>query len=174
MPGEQAASVAIRTASQQDEIENGRLDRVLGRKLFHELLLIVIGELLGIMEERFFDGNDRRLAFGLGDLGEELLLEQAVVGVFVVEGNSALVGEEDLPLVPVDFGIVDKFVGGEGCGERASGYGDAKDVVTGEGGVLVVDDELVNLRLKGGLVGVGEEDGFFRHCGVWNVVRRGS
>lgn len=33
-----------------------------------------------------------------GDVGEEVLVVEAEVGLLVVEGNNALVGEEDLPV----------------------------------------------------------------------------
>jgi len=51
---------------------------------------------------RDVDGVDGRLSHLRGDLVEELVLQEPVVGVFVVEGHGALVGEEDLPLVELD------------------------------------------------------------------------
>lgn len=51
-----------------------------------------------------------------GQLIEQLGLEEGVVGVCVVQGHGALVGEEDLPLGEVDHVCGTRGGGQEGCG----------------------------------------------------------
>lgn len=95
--GEQTARVPIRTTAQQDQVEDGRLDRVLAGETRHERLLVLVGQFLRVVEVLDVDGVDGRCALFAGDLIEEVFLQKAVVAVFVVERDGALVGEEDFP-----------------------------------------------------------------------------
>jgi hypothetical protein len=62
----------------------------------HKLLLVVVGNLLRVIELARVDDVNRLT--GDGDLGEEFLVVEAEVGIFVVEGDDAFVGEEDFPV----------------------------------------------------------------------------
>ena len=96
MPGEQTAGVAIRTAAQEDEVEHGQLDAVLGSKSAHQILLVRIGDLLRVVVglNRVHRGSSQLCR----NLADQLLFEETVVAVRVVEGHVTLVREEDIPL----------------------------------------------------------------------------
>ena len=62
----------------------------------NQLLFIGIGKFFWIVQEGFVDGVDLR-SLQFGDLGEEFLVAEVVVGIFVVEGYKSFVGKEDFP-----------------------------------------------------------------------------
>lgn len=168
--GEQAASVAVGPAAQQQEVEERELDAVAGGEDGDEGLFVGVGGFLRVVEEGLVDGEDFGRAEGGRDLGEELFLHELVVGVFVGERDAALVGVEDLPLAEVGGGVV---VGGEegfgeDFGEGAAGDGDAEGVVAGDGFVLGFEDVFAQVGREV-LVDVGEGvevDGAASHgCG---------
>lgn len=144
MAGEQAAGVAVGAGAEQQEVEDGQAHAVAAGEAGDEGLFVLVGQLLGVVEIGGVDGVDGRGAELLGDLLEQLLLQEGVVGVFVVEGHGALVGEEDLPLTKVDgvFGA-----GGRGeqglrqrLGEGTARDGDLEGTVTTQAGILCLDD----------------------------------
>lgn len=101
--GKQRAGVTVGAATKQQEVEDGQADRVTARKGADQDLLIVIGDLKGLFVKLVLvDGIDLRLAGTCRNLVEQLLLQEAEVGVFVIQGHNTLVGEEDLPLIPLD------------------------------------------------------------------------
>lgn len=66
------------------------------RELVHELLLVIVTNLLRVVEVLGVDGVD---VFGEdGDLGEETFVDDAVVGFLIVERDEPLVGKEDDPV----------------------------------------------------------------------------
>lgn len=143
---EQTARVAVGATTEQDQIKDGRLDRVLAGEARHERLLVLVGQLLSVVEVFEVDGVDGRRALSTGDLVEEVLLQEAVVAVFVVKGHGPLVGEKDLPFrkLRAGFGV---FVGpgheesfGERRGEGTSRHGHLERVVPLEGGLLTRQD----------------------------------
>lgn len=158
---EERASVAVGTAAQQDEIEDGKLDAVLAGKLAHQVLLVEIGEFLGVVifDVLLVDGvDDGRAELG-GDLGDQLVLQQAVVALLVVEGYGALVGEENVPLGELGDILGGTIAGGEeglgqDGGQGTTGDSDAEAIVAGKGGILAAEDVAAQLRRKS--VGAGE------------------
>lgn len=141
--GEEGAGVAVGTAAEEEEVEDGEADRVAAGEAGDEDLLVAVGDLLEVVEVGDVDGVDGGLLVG-GELVEELGLEEGVVGVGVVEGHDALVGEEDLPLLEVDYVVVcgrgREERGGQGLGEGAAGDGDLEDAVAGEAEGLALDN----------------------------------
>lgn len=102
--------MAVVSAAEQDQVKHGELDRVLCGKRLDERLLVGIGEFLGVVKFLYIDGDDNGRSVRGGDLVEELLLQQAVVAVWVVQRHGALVSEEDFPSVPDDLGRVQELV----------------------------------------------------------------
>lgn len=102
--GEERTGVAVWTTAEQQQVEEGQLDRIAGGKDGDEQLLVLVGHLLRIVEVLLVNGVDLGLAQLLArNLVQQLLLEQLVVAVLVIEGHAALVGEEYLPLGEVDL-----------------------------------------------------------------------
>lgn len=99
--GEERAGVAIGAAAEEEEIEDGQANRVAAGEASDEGLLVLVGEFLKVVQVLSVDCVDSGL-LTLGDLVQKLLLEKGIVGIVVVEGNSALVGEEDLPASEID------------------------------------------------------------------------
>lgn len=172
MAREQRASMPIRPAAEQDQVEDRQLDGVALRKVAHEELLVLVRHLLDVIEMRDIDGVDGRGAELGGDLVEELGFQERVVAVCVVEGDGALVREEDLPLGEVD-GVVGGGGGGEerrgqGLGEGAARDGDFEGAVPADARVLRLDDVVAE---AGGEVvdgGEGVEVWLFTHLGgLW-------
>lgn len=124
--GEERASVAIGTAAKKEQVEGGEFDRVAGGKDRDELLLILVGALLSVVEVFLLNGVDLGLAESfLVNLVQQLILEEFVVAVFVIQWDAALVGEEDFPLAEIDsIGRCAVALGqkclGESLGQRAS------------------------------------------------------
>lgn len=144
---EERAGVTIGAAAQEDEIEGGQLDTVLGGKLAHQILLVEVCQFLRVVIANVLlvDGVDDRGAELGGDLGDELVVQQAVVAVLVVEWYCALVGEEDVPLGELGGIFRGAIAGGEegfcqNGGQGATGDGEAEGTVPGESGVLAAED----------------------------------
>ena len=167
MFGEQAAGMAIRSATQQQQVEDGQTHGIPRRKAPHERLLVLVGELLDVVEVLLVNGVDGGLGVA-GDLVEEFRLEEGVVGVFVVEGHGALVGEEDFPFGEVDdvFGAGGRRQqsGGEGFGQGAAGDGDLEGVVALDACLLGLDD----VGAEGGGEGVDAGEGVEIGLGLWH------
>lgn len=142
MSREQTAGMSIGPAAQQQQIEDGQLDAIPRGEAVHEELLVLIGQLLDVIQLRDVDGVHDGLAHVGGDLVEQLGLQEAVVGVGVVEGHGALVGEEDLPLVELDrvFGGAGRGQErlGQGLGQRAARHGDLEDLMSLNAGILTL------------------------------------
>jgi hypothetical protein len=158
--GEQAARVAVGPAPEQEEVEDRELDAVAGGEARDQELLVLVGQLLHVVEVCHVDGVHGGLAHGGGDLVEELVLQEAVVGILVVERHGPLVGEEDLPLVELD-GILGRAGRrqerlGEGLGEGAAGDGDLEGIVPVEAGRLGLDD--VGPEVHGEVIDVCEDE----------------
>ncbi|TLS28666.1 hypothetical protein PpBr36_00442 [Pyricularia pennisetigena] len=140
--GEQAAGVAVGAAAEQQQVEDRELDAVAAGEAADQGLLVAVGQLLRVVEDLGVDGVHGRL--GPLDLVQQLLLEQAIVGVLVVKRHGALVGEEYLPLVPAHRGLAGRRGGEEGLrqglGEGAARDGDLEDIVSCYAGVLALDD----------------------------------
>jgi hypothetical protein len=117
---EQRASVAIRTASEQNEIEN-RHSLAVERHILDNLLLVVLGDGIRVVQKRLLDGEDLWLLI-LGDVIEQILLEETVVGVGIVQLDQPFVGEENLPLGELGLRVVDQTLS-ESRHQRASRYG---------------------------------------------------
>lgn len=154
--------MAIRSTAEQQEIEDGQAHGIPRRKAPHERLLVLVGELLHVVEVLLVNGVDGGLGVA-GDLVEEFCLEEGVVGVFVVQGDGALISKEDFP-----FGEVDDVVGaggggeegcGEGFGEGAARDGDFEGVVALDAGLLGLDDVGAEGRGEGVDAGEGVEVG---------------
>lgn len=92
--------MAVGPAAEEHEVENRELDAVLGGEDAHQLLLVQVGELLGIIVTDVVgvDAVDFGGAHLRGDLADQLVLQQTEVAVGMVEGHGPLVGEEDVPL----------------------------------------------------------------------------
>lgn len=87
--------MAVGAHTEEDHVEDGESSRVFGGEGFDELGFIFVGELFDVIQEggvNFVDIFRRNLG-----LGEEFVINELVVGVFVVKGDSALVGEVDVP-----------------------------------------------------------------------------
>ena len=72
--GEQTACVAVGSAAQKEQVEDGQLDRVAAREGADEQLLILVGQFLGVVQVFRVDRMDGRLAQVGGDLVKQLLL----------------------------------------------------------------------------------------------------
>ncbi len=77
MAGEKGSSVSICTHTEQDQIKHGEPGCILLGKFSDELLLIRIGKLLQVIEERRVQGMD--VAPGDWDFGEESFGASSVV-----------------------------------------------------------------------------------------------
>lgn len=117
MSREQRASVAVGTASKQDEIENGNTLGV-QRHVGNDLLLVVLGNSIGLVQKGLLHGEDLWLLI-LGDVIEEILLEESVVGVGIIQLDQSLIREEDLPLGELGLGVVNETLSKSGH-QRAS------------------------------------------------------
>lgn len=74
--GEERAGVAIGAAAEENEIEEGKLDRVAGGEDGNELLFVLVGALLSIVKVFLLDGVDLGLAeLFLVDLVQQLVFE---------------------------------------------------------------------------------------------------
>lgn len=167
--GEERAGMAVRAAAEEEEVEDGQADRVAGGEAGDEGLLVLVGELLEVIEVGDVDGVDFGLLVG-GELVEQLGLEEGVVGVGVVEGHGALVGEEDFPAGEVDLVVGPGGGGkerlGERLGERAAGHGDLEGAVAGEAGVLSLNNVEAEGRCEGVDAGESVQVGLsLTHCG---------
>jgi hypothetical protein len=161
---EQGASVSVRSHAEQDQVKS-RVSRGVGSgKLGNNLLLVVIRDIhrlalalllvgrlggrvgAGRVEEEL--GVDRVDLFPLQrDVVEESLGARGIVGLRVVEGDDALIGEEDGPLVPLDLLDVDEGLELVGQGSAREGNGECSALVdrvglgledkVGEGGLEV-------------------------------------
>lgn len=101
--GEKGAGVAVGSATEQKEVEDGQAYGVARGKRVDKHLLIGIGDIGGITsDEVLVDRVDSRLGGVRGKLVEKLGLEESVIGVFMVKRNNTLVGKENLPFVPCD------------------------------------------------------------------------
>lgn len=92
--------MAIRTASEEDKVENRQLHAVLGSEGAHQVFLVQVRELLrvfvvdmGFIDRVHFGGAQIRW-----NLAEQLIFQKTIVAVLVVERDGALVCEKDLPL----------------------------------------------------------------------------
>ncbi len=92
----------VGAAAQQQEVEDGKLDAVLGGERAHEVFLILIRQLLHVVEMGAIDGMHGRTTFVVGNFVEQFVLEGFVIAVDMIQGHRALVGEEYLPLVEAD------------------------------------------------------------------------
>lgn len=97
--GEEGACVTVWAHSEEDEVEDGVTNGFFTGKSLDELLFVCVTELFWVVKEGFVDGVDLR-SLQLRNFGEELLMAQVVVGVFVVERDKAFVAKENLPLIP--------------------------------------------------------------------------
>ena len=89
----------VRPKAKQDEVEDGKPCGLLHRELLDQLSLVSVGEFVNVVEE---GGVDVVNVFGRDvDFGEENLLAECVVGVFVVERDSSLIGVENMPTDPL-------------------------------------------------------------------------
>ena len=150
---EERAGVTIGAAAQEDEIEGGQLDAVLGGKLAHQVLLVEVCQFLRVVIANVLlvDGVNNWGAELGGDLGDELVVQQAVVAVLVVEWYGALVSEEDVPLGELGGILRGAIAGGEegfgqNGGQGAAGDGEAEGAVPGESRVLAAEDVASQLR----------------------------
>lgn len=141
---EQAAGVAVGAGAEQQQVEDGQLDGVAAGERPDQQLLVLVGELLGVVEVLGVDGVDGGRALLGRDPVEQVLLQQAVVAVLVVERDGALVAEEDLPLAPVHAVVV-------GLGrrqqrrrqrlrQRPARHAHLEGAVARKAGVLALDD----------------------------------
>lgn len=140
---EQAAGMAVGPAAQQQQVEHGQPHAVPRREDADEGLFVLIGEFLRIVEVLDVDWEDLWFAELGGDLVQNFRLDQAVVAIFVVERDEALVGVEDLPLVELELGVAVGLL--EEClaqdlGQRAARDGDAEDSMAAYRGILGVED----------------------------------
>ena len=94
---EEGAGVAVRTDTEEDEVEDGEARRVLHGELLDELLLVRVRELFEVTEEVRVDGVDGGLGPSGGELGEELADAEPMVRILVVEGHDALINVENMP-----------------------------------------------------------------------------
>lgn len=172
--GEQGASVTIGAAAEEKEIENRETDRVTGGETGDEGLFVLVGQLLEVVEVGDVDGMDLGLFVG-GKLIEQFSLKESIVGVGVVEGNGALVGEKNLPLGEVDDvvgtgGWAEKSLG-EGFGEGAARDSNFEGTVAGDASVLALDH--IGAKGRGESVNAGEGEEVwlsFAHCDcVWRM-----
>ena len=93
--------MSIRAQTKQDKIEDREPRRILRCELKDQLSLVGIGELFEVIEEGCIDVMD---VFGrYFDFREEDIHAEFVVGVFVVERYSPLVGVEDMPMNPLSI-----------------------------------------------------------------------
>lgn len=94
--GEEGCGVSVGTYTEEDEIEDGETRSVLLSELVDEFFLVRIGELFDIVGKGIIDRVDvlRRD----GDFAEEFGDAEAMVGVFVVERDNALICIVDLPI----------------------------------------------------------------------------
>ena len=98
VPREQRGRVPIRSDTKQDKVEDREPCRVLLCELGDQLPLVRVGEFFKIVEE---GGINVMNIFGWdGDFGEEDIIAEFVVGVFVVERHSSFIGVVDLPANP--------------------------------------------------------------------------
>jgi hypothetical protein len=79
---EETARVAIRTHSEENQIESWVASSVGTSKGSHKLLLVVVRALVGIVQKVRVEFVD--LSLGNGNLGEECVRTSLVVGVLVV------------------------------------------------------------------------------------------
>lgn len=163
--------MAVWSAAEKDQVEYRQTDRILSGERCHEGFLIVIGKLLRVVEVFYLNRVDGRGARRGGNVVEEVGFEKGIVAVSVVERDSALVGEEDLPFGEVDvIGRVGRL-GQESFREcrrqRAARNGDAENGVLSEGGALSSEDVCTQLWREGVGRGEGVEIRLFRHGGLW-------
>ena len=104
--GEERAGMAVGPASEKDKIKDGQLDTVAASKAFDKELFVMVGKLLGVAKILNLDRVDVWCTVFGGDLIEKFLSEEAVIGLFMVERNSALVCKENLPLVPENLFVL--------------------------------------------------------------------
>ena len=144
MSGEEGAGVAVGAAAQEQKVKNGKLHRVPASETLDKNLLVLIGELLGIVEVLDINGVDNWPSGGIGDLVKELLLQKAVVGVFVIKRHGSLIGEEDLPLIEVELvrgaGRGSQQSSRKSVGKRTAGNGHLEDAVARQASLLALGD----------------------------------
>lgn len=77
MAGEETAGVAIRATTQEDQVKDGQFDAVLGSKGPHQVFLVEVGQLLGVVVVDMvgIDGVDSRSSELRRDLGQQLGLQ---------------------------------------------------------------------------------------------------
>lgn len=161
---EKGAGVAIGATTEKQEVENRQADGVAAGEGADQNLLVVIGNLQGLLVEFILvDWVHFGLSSVCRDLVEQFLLQQAEVGVFVVQGDDPLVGKENLPLVPLD-GVVGarrrrEQCLGQGLGQRTAGHGYLEGVMTGDAGILALNHVCAQSRSEGGDIGEGKEIG---------------
>nr|POE77455.1 upf0656 protein [Quercus suber] len=179
--GEQRAGVAVGPAAQQDEVEERQLDGVARGEDGHQLLLVLVRQLLHVVQVLRVDGEDLGRGGAGGDLVQQFFLHQLVVRVLMIERHAALIGVEDLPLLELDavVGVLGGGRGEEGFGQRlgegAAGDGDAEDIVTFDGFGLLLEDILAEV---GGQIivdrGEGEEARWTTHGGGGGMIVLGG
>ena len=86
---EERRGVPVRAHPEQDKVEDGEPRGVLHRELADELLLVCVGELVEIVEQRGVDRVDVLLRDG--HLGEEHVRAELVVRVLVFERYGAFI-----------------------------------------------------------------------------------
>lgn len=155
MARKERRGVAVGADAEEDEVKDGKTRRVLLREFVDELLLVRVGELLEVVRERVIDGVD--VVARDGDLGEELVRAEEMIGVGVVERHDALIGVEDLPaiwsddgpryinatyipFIPFHTGSVDERV--KLLGEGAAGESDGELALLFDRLFLRLDDEV--------------------------------
>lgn len=95
MPGEQRGGFSVRSHPEQHEIESGVPGSVRRGEMVDQLLFVLVGELLQVIDQGRVDGVDLRRWDG--DSGQEGEVVGVVVAVVVGEGDGGFVTEEDLP-----------------------------------------------------------------------------
>ena len=170
MAGEERAGVSVGSTSQEEKVEDGQADRIATGEASNKGLLILVGKFLDVVQVLGVDGVDGRLLI-LGDLVQELLLQESIVGIFVVEGHGTLVGEENFPASEIDD-IVGTGRGGqkglsECLGQRTTRDSDLESAVSSDTGSLALNN--IRPQCRGKSVNVAESEEIwlcFTHCDV--------
>jgi hypothetical protein len=152
MAREKRAGVSVGSAAEEEEVEDRQTDRVAAGEAGNECLLVLVGKFLQVVQVFCVDGVHGGLLV-LGDLVQKFLLEKGIVGVFVVEGHSALICKEDFPALEIDDIVGARRGGQEGLGERlgerTTRYTHFESAVPGDAGSLALDNIRTQRRGEG-------------------------